>query len=43
MRRSLFIQVAQDVEGHDNYFVQRRNAAGALDFSYLQKVVVAYR
>jgi hypothetical protein len=41
MRRSIFIRIAQVVEGHDNYFVQRRNVAGALSFSYLQKVITA--
>jgi hypothetical protein len=43
MRRSIFIRIAQVVEEHDNYFVQRRNVAGALSFSYLQKVITAYR
>jgi hypothetical protein len=43
MRRSLFIRIAQFVDEHDSYFVQRRNATGALDFSCLQKVSAAYR
>jgi hypothetical protein len=43
MRCSLYLRIAQAVEEHDNYFVQRRNAAGALGFSCLQKVIVAYR
>jgi hypothetical protein len=43
MRCSLYLRIAQTVEEHDNYFVQRRNAAGTLGFSCLQKVIVAYR
>jgi hypothetical protein len=43
MRCSLYLRIARAVEEHDNYFVQRRNAAGALGFSYLQKVTAAYR
>jgi hypothetical protein len=42
MRRSLFLRIARAVEEHDNYFVQRRNDAGALNFSCLQKVTAAY-
>jgi hypothetical protein len=43
MRRSLYLRIAHAVEEHDNYFVQRRNAAGALGFSCIQKVTAAYR
>jgi hypothetical protein len=43
MRRSLYLRIAQAVEEHDNYFLQRRNAVGAHGFSCLQKVTVAYR
>jgi hypothetical protein len=43
MRHSLFVQIAVAVKEHNNYFVQRRNDAGALGFSYLHKVIVAYR
>jgi hypothetical protein len=43
MRRSFFVRIAQAVEEYDNYFVQRRNVAGALNFSCLQKVTAAYR
>jgi hypothetical protein len=43
MRRSLYLRIAKAIEEHDNYFVQKRNAAGALGFSCLQKVTVAYR
>jgi hypothetical protein len=32
-----------DVMAHDNYFVQKRNAAGTLGLSCLQKVVAAFR
>jgi hypothetical protein len=42
MRRSLYLRIAQEVEEHDNYFVQK-NDVGALGFSYLQKVTAAYR
>jgi hypothetical protein len=31
------------VEEHDDYFVQKRNVAGTLVLSYLQKVVAAFR
>jgi len=31
------------VEEHDDYFVQKRNAAGTLGLSCLQKVVAAFR
>jgi hypothetical protein len=43
MRRSLYLRIAYAVEEHDNYFIQRRNTAGALGFSYLQKVTTSYR
>jgi hypothetical protein len=42
MRHSLFLRIARAVEEHDNYFVQRRNDVGALNFSCLQKVTAAY-
>jgi hypothetical protein len=42
-RRSLYLRIAQAVEEHANYFAQRRNVAGALGFSCLQKVTAAYR
>jgi hypothetical protein len=32
-----------EVEKHDDYFVQKRNAAGTLGLSCLQKVVAAFR
>jgi len=31
------------VEAHDDYFVQKRNAAGKLGLSCLQKVTAAFR
>jgi hypothetical protein len=31
------------VEEHDDYFVQKRNAAGTLGLSCLQKVVASFR
>jgi hypothetical protein len=42
MRWSLFIWIAQVVEEHDDYFIQRRNDVRALGFFCLQKVTVAY-
>jgi hypothetical protein len=36
MRRHLFIRIMNVVEEHDDYFVQKRNAAGTLGLSYLQ-------
>jgi hypothetical protein len=33
MRRSLYLRIAQSVEEHDNYFVQKGNAVRALGFS----------
>jgi hypothetical protein len=43
MRRTLFIRVLNDVEQHDEYFVQKRNATGKLGLSSLQKVTAAFR
>jgi hypothetical protein len=43
MRCSLYLRIAHAVEEHDNYFVQRRNVAGALGFSCIQKVTAASR
>jgi hypothetical protein len=42
MRRSLFLRIISVVEKHDEYFVQKRNAANVLGLSCLQKVVVAF-
>jgi hypothetical protein len=35
MRHSFYLCIAQGIEEHDNYFVQKRNIAGALGFSCL--------
>jgi hypothetical protein len=43
MRRSLFVRIWKVVEQHDHYFVQKRNAAGTLGLSSLQKVTAAFR
>jgi hypothetical protein len=43
MRRTLYLPIAHTVKEYDDYFVQRRNATGPLGFSYLQKIIVAYR
>ncbi|KAL8479677.1 hypothetical protein ACS0TY_026554 [Phlomoides rotata] len=43
MSRMLFVRIAEAVTEHDRYFVQRRNAAGTLRLSTLQKVTAALR
>jgi hypothetical protein len=43
MRHSLFVCIWKVVEQHDEYFVQKRNAAAILGLSSLQKVIVALR
>ena len=43
MKRHLFMCIMNVVEEHDEYFVQKRNAAGTLGLSCLQKVVAAFR
>jgi hypothetical protein len=43
MRRSLFVRIWKAVEKHDEYFVQKRNAAAILGLSSLQKITVALR
>ena len=39
----MFVRIMNAVEDHDDYFVQKRNAAGTLGLSCLQKVVAAFR
>ena len=39
----MFVRIMNAVEEHDDYFVQKRNAAGTLGLSCLQKVVAAFR
>ena len=43
MKRHVFMRIMNAVEEHDEYFVQKRNAAGTLGLSCLQKVVAAFR
>ena len=43
MKRPHFLRIHYAVESHDLYFVQRRNAAGVLGLSSLQKVTAALR
>ena len=39
----MFVRIINAVEDHNDYFVQKRNAAGTLGLSCLQKVVAAFR
>ncbi|XP_073153988.1 uncharacterized protein [Henckelia pumila] len=43
MSRILFLHIVDAVQNHDSYFVQRRNAAGKLGLTTLQKVTAAFR
>ncbi|XP_072150654.1 uncharacterized protein [Setaria viridis] len=43
MRRTLFVRIWNAVEQHDEYFVQKRNDAGVLGLSSLQKITAAFR
>ena len=43
MRRCLFLRIQNEVEAYDPYFVQRRNCAGTLGLSSLQKMTAAFR
>jgi hypothetical protein len=43
MGRPLFERIWHAVEAHDDYFVQKRNAAGTLGLSSLQKITAAFR
>ena len=43
MKRSLFLCIQSQVEVHDSYFVQKRNNAGKLGLSSLQKITAALR
>lgn len=42
MVRPLFLRILQAIEQHDDYFVQKRDRAGRLGLSTLQKVTAAY-
>lgn len=43
MRRSLFLRIVQEIQVHDSYFVQKRDAAGKLGISTIIKVTAALR
>ncbi|XP_020242910.1 uncharacterized protein LOC109821128 [Asparagus officinalis] len=43
MSRSLFLRIHDAVVEHDKYFVQKRNGAGQLGLSSLQKITAAMR
>ncbi|KAL5739491.1 hypothetical protein ACOSQ2_028671 [Xanthoceras sorbifolium] len=43
MDRSLFLRIANEVERHDNYFMQRRDELGRLELSSLQKITSVFR
>ncbi|XP_020245294.1 uncharacterized protein LOC109823429 [Asparagus officinalis] len=43
MRHSLFLRIHDAVVEHDKYFVQKRNGAGQLGLSSLQKITAAMR
>ena len=43
MSRELFLRIMNAVESHDDYFVQKRNAANVLGLSCFQKVTAAFR
>ena len=42
MKRPLYLRIVQAVEEQDPWFKQRRNVAGKLGLSSLQKVTVAF-
>ncbi|KAK9187712.1 hypothetical protein WN944_019110 [Citrus x changshan-huyou] len=43
MSRSLFNRITNAVQGHDNYFMQRRDGVDRLRLSGLQKIIVVFR
>jgi hypothetical protein len=43
MRRPLFLRIVSEVENHEQFFVQGRNAAGTLGFTACQKITAAIR
>ena len=43
MSKKLFLRIMNEVEAHDDYFVQKRNAAHILGLSCFQKVTAAMR
>ncbi|KAL9453646.1 hypothetical protein AB3S75_009286 [Citrus x aurantiifolia] len=43
MSRSLFCRITNVVQGHDNYFMQRRDGIGRLRLSGLQKITTVFQ
>lgn len=43
MNQSLFLRIHDEVLAHEQYFVQKRNSAGVLGLSSLQKITAAFR
>ena len=43
MKHSLFLCIQSAIEVHESYFVQKRNSAGVLGLSSLQKMTAALR
>ena len=43
MSRELFLRIMNDIEAHDDYFVQKRDAANVLGLSCFQKITAAMR
>ena len=43
MKHDLYLKIVEAVADHDPWFQQRRNAAGELGLSALQKVTAAFR
>jgi hypothetical protein len=43
MRRPLFLRIVSEVENHEQFFVQGRNAAGTLGFTACQKITAAIK
>lgn len=43
MRRNLFLRITEDIQAHDPYFVQKRDATGRLGISTTVKVTAAMR
>ena len=43
MSRPLFLQIVNEVEQYDPYFIQRTDAVKVLGLSSLQKITTAYR
>lgn len=41
MRRELFLCILNEVENHNMYFIQKRDARGRLGLSFLQEITVA--